>query len=252
MTLAYDVAGSGPGLVLLHSTVCDRRMWDPQWEVLRDAGFRVVRCDFRCFGETPVPSTPYNEADDVVDVLDVLGLESFAIVGASHGGRVAQEIAARWPKRVTKLVLVCSNSSELVPGPALGEVWSREEAYLEAGEIDAAVELNAATFLGPAASEATREHVRAMQRRALEMQFAAGDAIEEQPPIEVDFSLSSITAPSLVITGGLDLPEFGQAALRLVELLPDTRAVHLPWAGHLPTLERPDELNALIAQFLTD
>jgi 3-oxoadipate enol-lactonase len=252
MTLAYDVTGSGPGLVLLHSTVCDRRMWDPQWDALRTAGFRVVRCDFRSYGETPLATTPYNEADDVVDVLDALGLESFAIVGASHGGRVAQEIAARWPKRVTKLVLVCSSSSELEPGPALGELWSREEAYLEAGEIDAAVELNVATFLGPEASEATREHVRAMQRRAFDVQLAAGDAIEEQPPIEVEFSLSSITAPSLVITGGRDLPEFGQVALRLAGLLPDTRAVHLPWAGHLPTLERPDELNALITQFLTD
>jgi 3-oxoadipate enol-lactonase len=252
MTLAYDVAGSGPGLVLLHSTVCDRRMWDPQWDALRDAGFRVVRCDFRCFGETPVATTPYNEADDVVDVLDALGLDSFAIVGSSHGGRVAQEIAARWPKRVTKLVLVCSSSSDLRPGPALGEVWSREEAYLEAGEIDAAVELNVAAFLGPEASEAAREHVRTMQRRAFEVQSAAGDALEEQPPIEVDFSLSSITAPSLVITGGRDLPEFGQVARRLVDLLPDPRAVDLPWAGHLPTLERPDELTALITRFLMD
>ena len=252
MTLAYDVAGSGPGLVLLHSTVCDRRMWDPQWEALQGAGFRVVRCDFRGFGESPVASTPYNEADDVVDALDALGIESFAIVGASHGGSVAQEIAARWPKRVTKLVLVCSGSSELVPGPALGELWSHEEAYLEAGEIDAAVDVNIATFLGPEASRATREHVRVMQRRAFDVQLGAGEAGEEQPPIEVDFSLSSITASSLVISGAKDLPEFGRVARRLLDRLPDARGVDLPWAGHLPTLERPDELNTLLTQFLAN
>ena len=254
MTLAYDVAGAGPGLVLLHSTVCDRRMWDPQWDALRGAGFRVVRCDFRGFGDSPVASAPYNEADDVVDVLDAIGLESFAIVGASHGGRVAQEIAARWPTRVTRLVLVCSSSTELEPGPALGELWSREEAYLEAGEIDAAVDVNIAGFLGPEASRTTREHVRMMQRRAFDVQFAAeqdGDG-DEQLAIDVDFSLSSITAPSLVISGAKDLPEFGHVARRLADQLPDARAVELPWAGHLPTLERPDVLNALITQFLTE
>ena len=88
-----------------------------------------------------------------------------------------------------------------------------------------------------------------MQRHAFDVQLAAED---EQPPIDVDFSLSSITAPSLVISGARDLPEFGDAARRLSGLLPDTRAVELPWAGHLPTLERPDELNALFTEFLTD
>ncbi|MET9064505.1 alpha/beta fold hydrolase [Streptosporangium sandarakinum] len=47
MTLSYDMAGDGPALVLLHSGVCDRRMWDPQWPALLDAGYQVVRCDFR-------------------------------------------------------------------------------------------------------------------------------------------------------------------------------------------------------------
>ena len=250
MTLAYDVAGTGPGLLLLHSTVCDRRMWDPQWDALQAAGFRVVRCDFRGFGDSPVASAPYNEADDVVELLDVLGLDTVAIVGASHGGRVAQEIAARWPERVTRLVLVCSGSSEFVPGPALGEFWAKEEALLEAGEVDAAVDANIATFLGPEASAAAREHVRVMQRRAFDVQLAADD---EQLPIDVDFSLSSITAPTFVISGAKDLPEFGDVARRLSGgLLSDARAVELAWAGHLPTLERPDELNALLTEFLTD
>ena len=247
MTLAYDVAGSGPGLLLLHAAICDRRMWDPQWEALAAAGFRVVRCDLRGYGESPVPSAPYNAAEDIAEVLDAVGLESAAVIGCSYGGRVAQEFAARWPERVSKLVLVCSSSSELEPGPALGEVWRREEAYIEAGEIDAAVDLNLAAFLGPEASGATREHVREMQRHAFDVQLAAD---EEYPPTDVPFALSSITAPSLVISGAKDLPEFHEIAERLIEALPDARAVELPWAGHLPTLERPDELTALLTEFL--
>ncbi|MFD0560895.1 alpha/beta fold hydrolase [Kitasatospora saccharophila] len=53
MTITHEVAGSGPAVVLLHSSVCDRRMWDGQWDALRGAGYRVLRCDFRGFGETP-------------------------------------------------------------------------------------------------------------------------------------------------------------------------------------------------------
>ncbi len=89
--------GPARALVLLHSTVCDRRMGDPQWPVLADAGYPGARCDFRGFGETPVPQGPHNDADDVLDILDELGIGPVAVVGACYGGKVAQEIAARWP-----------------------------------------------------------------------------------------------------------------------------------------------------------
>ncbi len=247
MTLAYDVTGSGPGLLLLHSAICDRRMWDPQWEALAAAGFRVVRCDLRGYGESPVPSAPYNAAEDIAEVLAAVGLDSVAVIASSHGGRVAQELAARWPERVSRLILVCSSSTELVPGPALGELWRQEEAHIEAGEIDAAVELTVAAFLGPEATDAARVLVREKQRHSLDVHLAAGD---DYPPTDVPFALSSITAPSLVISGAKDLPEFREIAERLIEALPDARAVELPWAGHLPTLERPEELTALLTEFL--
>ena len=77
--------------------------------------------------------------------------------------------------------------------------------------------------------------------------LAAGD---DYLPTDVPFALSSITAPSLVISGAKDLPEFCELARQLVSALPDARAVELPWAGHLPTLERPEELTALLTEFL--
>ena len=108
MMISYDLAGTGPALALLHSTVCDRRMRDPQWPVLADAGYPVARCDFRGFGETPVPQGPHNDADDVLDLLDELGIGPVAVAGASYGGKVALEIAARRPRRVAALALVCA------------------------------------------------------------------------------------------------------------------------------------------------
>jgi len=247
--MSYDVAGTGPALVLLHSTVCDRRMWDPQWPVLAEAGYRVVRCDFRGFGATPVPSAPYNDADDVLSLADELDLGPMALVGASSGGEVALEIAARRPRRVTALALVSAGMPGHEPTDELRGFWQREGELIEAGDIAGAVELNVATWLGPEADEATRERVRLMQRHAFEVQLAAP---EEYEPVQADVDLHAITAPSLVVSGARDLPDFRLIAARLAALLPGAQAVELPWAGHLPTLERPRESSGMLTAFFRD
>jgi pimeloyl-ACP methyl ester carboxylesterase len=247
--ISYDVAGTGAALVLLHSTVCDRRMWDPQWPVFADAGYRVVRCDFRGYGGTPVPPGPHNDADDVLGLLDELDIGPVAVVGASYGGKVALEIAARWPQRVTALALVCAAMPEHEPTDTLRKFWELEGKLLDACDIAGAVELNVTTWLGPEASEPTREQVRLMQRHAFEVQLAAP---EEYEPAQVTFDLRAITAPSLVVSGAKDLPDFRLIAARLAALLPGARPVELPWAGHLPTLERPQELSGMLTAFLRD
>src|SRR5215469_1264273 len=248
-TISYDLAGDGPTVALLHSTVCDRRMWDPQWPVFLDAGYRLLRCDFRGFGETPVPAGPHNDADDVVAVMDKLGIGQVELIGSSHGGGVAQEIAARWPGRVNSLALVCASKAGHEPTDELRDFWEREEELVTAGDIAGAVDLNVALWLGPEADEPTRQRVRTMQRHAFDVQLAAD---EEYEPIEVAFELSAITAPSLIISGGKDLPDFRQMAAELAAQLPAARPVELAWAGHLPTLERPQESSELLLSFLGD
>jgi pimeloyl-ACP methyl ester carboxylesterase len=247
--LCYDVAGTGPALVLLHSAVCDRRMWDPQLPVLAAAGYQVVRCDFRGFGATPVPQGQHNDADDVWDLVSELSLGPVAVAGASYGGKVALEIAARWPRQVTALVLLCAGMPGHEPSDPLRAFGRREGELIEAGDIAGAVELNVETWLGPEADERTRGRVRRMQRHAFDVQLAAA---QEHEPAGVAVELRAITAPSLVVSGAKDLPDFRLIAARLAGLLPGARLVELPWAGHLPTLERPHELSQLLTVFLRE
>lgn len=249
MTLSHDVAGDGPAVVLLHSGVCDRRMWDAQWPALVAAGYRVVRCDFRGFGRTPVTDRSYINAIDVAELLDGLGIERAALVGASYGGEVALEVSALRPDLVSALTLVCSALPGHVPSAELVDLGEREDALLEAGDIAAAVELMVDTWLGPEADDAAREAVRRMQGLAFEVQLAAPTEFESVGP-EVD--LAAVRAPTLALSGAHDLPDFRQIAERLPRLLPDARHVELPWAGHLPSMERPSAFTDVLVAYLRE
>jgi len=196
-----------------------------------------------------MPDRPYNDAQDVMDLLDLLGVERAALVASSGGGLVALEIAARWPRRVTALALLCTALAGHEPGADLRSFGEREEALLEAGDITGATELNVATWVGPEADEATREKVRQMQRHAFEVQLAA---TEELATVESRTDLSAITAPSLLISGRHDLADFQQIAVQLAGQLAHARQLELAWAGHLPNLERPDALNPVLIDFLSE
>ncbi len=253
MTLVYDMAGDGPNVLLLHSAVCDRRMWDPQWQVLQDAGYRVIRCDFRGHGDMPAPTEPFNAAEDVIELLDTLGMPTAAVVGSSYGGRVAQEVAARWPTRVSTLILLCAATRLHPPTDAIRAFSDREDELLEAGDIEGATALNVATFLGPAASAATRAALTVMQRRAFEVQIAADEAgpVPYQDLVRNgDFDLGAVTARTVVVSGAQDVDYFQSTAVFLADAIPGAQFLELPWAGHLPSLEDPDAMNPLLTDLL--
>ncbi|MFI2208892.1 alpha/beta fold hydrolase [Streptomyces sp. NPDC020141] len=250
MTLAHDMTGSGPTAVLLHSTVCDRRMWDPQWRALEKTGHRLVRCDFRGYGDTPASDVPYTDADDVLALLDELGVERAVLVGASYGGRAALDIALRAPHRVTALALLCPGLPDLEPSPALADFDRRETELFDADELEAAAELNARAWLGPEAGPAVHESVAAMQLGAFRLQSAAAEEYDGATDFDVP-SLAGVRAPSLVLSGGHDFPCFRASAARAAALLPGADHRELAWAGHLPGLERPEPITDLLTEFLT-
>jgi pimeloyl-ACP methyl ester carboxylesterase len=160
-----------------------------------------------------------------------------ALVGASYGGLVCLDFAARHPELVMKLVLL--------DAPLPDHDWSdevityaeEEERLLEAGDLDAATELNL-SFWAPTVAD----RLRPMTRWALELEI---DEIEE-----VD--LTAVRAPTLVAVGEHDKADFHLIADRLARELPDAEHAVIPGAGHLPSLERPEATAALVRRFLTE
>jgi 3-oxoadipate enol-lactonase len=241
--------------VLVHEGVADSRMWEGQWEPF-SLSHRVVRYDMRGFGRTPLPPESYSHAEDLIDLLTGLEMVPATLVGASLGGRVALEIAAVRPDLVSALVLV----GTVIPGHKWsGEIErysAAEDAALENHDIDAAVEINLRTWVdGTRAPDAVDPGVRAfvgeMQRRAFELQLAAGDeADEELLEPGVSEHLAEIVQPVLVIVGEDDNADIHEIAARLLEELPNARHESIPRAAHVVPLERPAEFNSVVLEFL--
>ena len=123
VTLPFDVAGSGPPVVLLHAGVADRRMWAGLLPVLAER-FRVLAPDLPGYGDAPLSPGRFSNLAEVLALLDDQGLESVALVGASFGGRVALEVATAAPDRVDRLVLLCPGLRGVAP-TARSTAWLR-------------------------------------------------------------------------------------------------------------------------------
>ncbi|TCC64429.1 alpha/beta hydrolase [Kribbella pittospori] len=243
MTINHWVVGDGPAVLLVHAGVADARMWARQVDELRE-NHRVITLDLRGYGETPLEvGAKYSDAGDLLAVLDEVGADSVAAIGSSYGGYVVQQAASRQPERFNRLVLLCAPTDDVHPTDDLRAVWAQENELIEAGDVDGATDLMVRSWIGPDADDDARELLRAMQKRAYELQIAAGDVDNEEYAVEPE----KLTMPVRLITGAHDFQFFADCATYLAERLPNVERIDLPWAGHLPTLERPGEAGALIS-----
>jgi pimeloyl-ACP methyl ester carboxylesterase len=247
--LPYDEVGSGPGVVLLHAGIADRTMWAEHLDPLAEAGYRVVAVDLPGFGEAPVPPGEQAAWMDVLQTMDELSIERAALVGNSFGGAVALRAAFVAPDRVSALVLVSAPAPDLEPSAKLEAVWEQEEAALERGDIDAAVDAVVNAWTLSDAPQELRDRVAAMQRRA----FALGDppTTEAPDPVEQDpEALARLEVPTLVAAGERDMGDFLDGAEALAQTLPRARHAVIEGAGHLAPLETPEEFRRLVLAFL--
>ena len=106
-SLYYETDGhiSSPAVLLIHAGVATLRMWDPQIEALARGHF-VVRFDTRGYGRTTCDDSAYSDRADAIDLLDHLGVQTAAAVGASRGGRIATDLALEHPLRIVGLVTI--------------------------------------------------------------------------------------------------------------------------------------------------
>ncbi|MEU4551412.1 pimeloyl-ACP methyl ester carboxylesterase [Micromonospora violae] len=255
-SIAYDEAGTGSPVVLLHAGIADRRMWRGQVSALA-ARHRVIVPDLRGYGDSELPPAPFAHHDDVAGLLDALDLPQAALVGCSFGGAVAIDTALAHPDRVSALALFDSAVS--------GNEWSDEANDLWdglVGEVDpddfAAAAAGEVRFwvVGPGRQPEDVDpeliaFAEEMDRRALAAELALG-AVEvgELTPPAIG-RLGELKVPILVTAGAADVPDISRLADRIAAEVPGAvRLPDVPNAAHLLPLERPEAINAALLDFL--
>jgi 3-oxoadipate enol-lactonase len=253
----YDVHGDGPPVVLLHAGVTDSRLWEPQLRTFPQS-HRVLRVDLPGFGRSPIESNPVSFRGAVRETLDAEGVERAALVGVSLGGNTALELALEWPERVSALVLVGAGLPDHEWSEYVRSFFEAEDKALERGDLDGAVEANVRTWVvGPnrkvdEIAPNIRELVSEMQRAAFLQQKDFPDlrAVRLDPPESE--RLGEIQVPTLVLTGDEDVADIHQIAERLAAEIPGASRATIPAAAHLPNLERPDEFDRIVLEFLAE
>ena len=234
-------------VLLLHAGIADRRMWLPQIEALEGAGYRVVAPDLPGFGDAALAPGTVDYVNFAADRLE----GPAAVVGCSFGGRVALELAVARPDHVERLVLVGAGLGAWDWSESTQAGFAEEEAALDRGDLVAAAEQQAGMWLAPDASPEVRALTVAMTIRSYEQQLPVeGQVKTVWPQPSAETRLGEVATPTLVVVGSEDVNDIVSMAERLTGAIPGARLETIEGAGHLPSLERPDELNRVLLEFL--
>ena len=249
---------AGPPLVLIHAAIADHRAWDAMAPGLVNAGFRVVRYDYRGFGESTTQDVDFSNRADLIAVLDALDIARAALVGNSRGGLIAFDTAIEFPERVVAAVGVGASVGGFdgEPTPAELALFEHASRIMAAAspDLDAIADLALQLWVdGPGQSpdrvdHTVREFVRTMCRPLSEPGRVQGRPIRLDPP--ANDRLGELHCPVLAVAGELDVSDMVQTARRLESAAPNARAVIWPDVAHMIGMEAPDRLNSLIVDFL--
>ena len=255
----YVEAGEGPPLVLIHGFPSNTFVWSRLMPRL--AGHhRTMALDLPGLGyshrDRKCSFALEAHAKTVVGLMDTLGIERASIIGLSMGGGVAQRIAATFPERTDRLVLLASiDESD-------GSTWSWRKRWVDFVVLQTALRIpplarvvaglslrgvvEDPAFVTP---ELVERYVRPLLRRGT-VPCLRRYLWDNRKATRVD--LSQILAPTLVVSGELDETVPSEVGERLAAMIPDARRVVLERANHLIALERPEDVSGEVERFLNE
>ncbi|WP_217164926.1 alpha/beta fold hydrolase [Streptomyces sp. AC512_CC834] len=234
--------GDGVPLVLVHGGESDRT----QFAILRarlGAGIRAISYDQRDSGITVNPPVPYTLgvlADDLVALLDALGLQRAHLLGTSFGGAVAQHVALRHPERVASLVLVATTPSFAMGSEAIDELlhMSHEERQNAVGDFFFTPEGQAEQRARPARTLTARTPEQGVRRHDVARQHEVRDRLGE------------IAAPTLIVHGTEDRLAPYAGAVLMERRIPNAELRSIEGGRHGIAVEFADTIARWVREYL--
>jgi pimeloyl-ACP methyl ester carboxylesterase len=245
-----DSGGDGPALLFLHGFTLDHRMWRPQVEALAGR-FRVVVYDARGFGRSALPSdaAPYRHCDDAAALCEHLGLARVVAVGHSIGAHQTLELALERPDLVAGWAAICPAGLVSVPFPEdLTRMFADIRAAARDTGLDAARDIwRRCLWFAPLretpALAALFDQILADYSG---WHWTHRNPVQEAVPPAAG-RLAELRVPTLIVTGGRDLPYNEAVAARLRAEIPGAVSLALPRAGHIANLEDPEPVDVAVA-----
>ena len=243
---------SAPAVVFIHGFPFSSAMWKPQLVAVgRD--HRAVAYDLRGHGQSSVGDGQYTiegHVDDLIGLLDHLGLDRVVIVGLSMGGYIALRAMERHRSRFRGIALCDTRSAADTDAARIKRAAGVADVKRNGAGAFAEAFLPAvfapASLTGlPAEVAAIREIIAATPPLSL-----AGNLLAMAARTDTTASLASIAVPALILVGEHDTLTPPAEAQAMHERIPGSEFHVVPGAGHLSTLENPDFVNAKLLAFL--
>ena len=258
ITIAYEIEGSGPPLVLIAGLGYSRWMWHKMVPELAE-NFTVLHYDNRGVGESDKPTGPYNAqllAEDLACLLAELGIGETAVFGHSMGGFVAQAFVLAYPEKVTKLILSATNFG----GPRHVPVTQEALAVLMDTTSDPLIRLRNGILISCAKGFAQRQPAivdewltyranHPIDPAGYQAQMGVGlSLMSEEACFEP--KLSAITVPTLILSGAEDKVVPPANVGLLAQAITHAETAVINQAGHFFPFEQPETAVNIVTNFL--
>ena len=254
-SLYYEETGKGEALILIHGGLLDRRMWDGQFELF-SRWSRVIRYDNRNHGLSRGSPDSFSYHEDLNRLMEALGIQRARLVGLSLGGAIAIDFALTHPEKVTALVLVSSGLSGYENRDSSYKANQKKQAEAAAKkDMNAYIEYFQRSWTdGPhrtpeQVNRDVRQKVRDMIKATLSKPEPDNTAIPLEPP--AIGRLSTIRIPTLFVLGDLDNPGIQEISGLVLKGVPGSRKVLIKGAAHMVNMEKPEEFNEVVGEFLS-
>ena len=255
----YIDEGSGPAVILIHGFAGSTFSWRFVIPDLAKA-HRVIAVDLPGFGFSDrgleVDYSHTGQAERIVALMDLLGIQGATLIGHSMGGAIAQRVAASHPERVERLVLVAAVSAAQPPdvarrGRAAGPMFTLVGVAQRSPRAMYAVGRRALRRMVHDAEYATEEVMRGyIDPLLIPGTVAAVRKMTAATGEEAPADLSGISVPTLVLSGASDRLIPPEKELELAQAISGARYLVIPEAGHLLAEERPEAFLEEVLAFL--
>ncbi|WP_417270736.1 alpha/beta fold hydrolase [Celeribacter sp.] len=239
-----------PALLLLNSLGATQSMWDDQISSL-ERRYRLIRCDTRGHGQSPIGQGPYVFDDLVADALAVLEtheVEKATIVGLSLGGMTALGLGVAAPQRVERIV--CCAARADAP-PMFVQSWHNRLDKLDEGGIEAVWQGTVGSWLSDD-TRATRPEAEELLKQGFLQTTEDGYRGCAHALMGLDYlrHLGGLNIPTAFIAGERDVAASPETMKGMADACPGSDYIVVPDAKHLITVDNPQGFGVALCRAL--